>query len=792
MNVLAVGGAALGGLAVTLVLAAVAPRLMRRRARAALAPIAGAAGLLAMLAPGAPTGLLLPDLALRAGLAVAVTVVASGARRYAWVVAGALAIAGAPIGQAALLAGALLGAAVATVVGTRWGTLLGAVWGAAMVQVLLHLGGPEIQGAPSVLAGLAVLALGVGWYQAVGARDRRRARRGLAGAGALAGLFLVGMVAAAVTSANGLRQAAIDTEAALVAAADGDARRAADLFDRAAGDLAEVEGRLGSWWVRPLRVVPVGGRYLADTEIITRAASQAVASAGAVAERSSSETLTVRDGVVPLGALTGLAADLDRAGPALARLQRSLLEPTSAPWLPAAVTTRFEDLAGRLDRARDDVTVAQAAVEVAPGLLGADGARSWFLAVHSPSELRGAGGVIGNYGEVTTSGGAVDLVDIERIRALQQPGDVADRSLSPDVAAGLARYAGIDVTRFFQNALQSPDFTLDARAIEQLSPQSGGPEVRGVIAVDPLGLAALLRLTGPVQVPSWPVPITAANAPQILLFEQYVALEADGADSEAREDFLAEVTEEVVDRLTTGVLAPPADIARALAPAVRAKHLLLHSVEPREQEVIELLGASGWLAPLVGDDFVQVVTQNTTQTKMDWFLERDVTYRPTYDPTTGTVEAELTVTLRNASPADGLPDYVIGAPDRQGRVTEFPPPGHNRLAVAVYSPLGLQGATLGGQPVVLGADRELDRNVYTGLVTIAPGESATLQLTLRGAIAAAPTYRLVVGAQPLVTPDRVAVEPAAVPGWRVASGSRLDHRRGGDVVVEVPVRPMTP
>ncbi|HEV8115993.1 MAG TPA: DUF4012 domain-containing protein, partial [Acidimicrobiales bacterium] len=497
-------------------------------------------------------------------------------------------------------------------------------------------------------------------------------------------------------------------------------------------------------------------------------------------------------GVVPLGALTGLAAELDGAAAALADLQRSLLEPTSAPWLPAAVTTRFEDLAAQLDRARDDVTLAQAAVEVAPGLLGADGARSWFLAVHSPSELRGAGGVIGNYGEITTSGGAVDLVDTERIRALQQPSAVANRSLSPDVAAGLARYAGIDATRFFQNALQSPDFVLDAQAIEQLSPQSGGPEVRGVIAVDPLGLAALLRPTGPVQVPSWPVPITAANAPQILLFEQYVALEADGADPEAREDFLAEVTEEVVDRLTTGVLAPPADIARALAPAVRAKHLQLHSVEPREQEVIELLGASGRVAPIVGDDFVQVVTQNTTQTKIEWFLERDVTYRPTYDPATGTVEAELTVTLHNAAPADGLPDYVIGAPDREGRATEFPPPGHNRLAVAVYSPLILQGATLGGQPVALGAGRELDRNVYTGLVTIAPGESATLQLTLRGAITATPTYRLVVGAQPLVTPDKVVVEPAAAAGWRVTGRPGLDDRRGGDVVVEVPFRPANP
>jgi hypothetical protein len=58
--------------------------------------------------------------------------------------------------------------------------------------------------------------------------------------------------------------------------------------------------------------------------------------------------------------------------------------------------------------------------------------------------------------------------------------------------------------------------------IADLYPQSGGTPVDGVIAVDPEGLAAMMRLTGPITVPEWPVPITSANVSAITQNEAYV------------------------------------------------------------------------------------------------------------------------------------------------------------------------------------------------------------------------------------------------------------------------------
>ncbi len=60
-----------------------------------------------------------------------------------------------------------------------------------------------------------------------------------------------------------------------------------------------------------------------------------------------------------------------------------------------------------------------------------------------------------------------------------------------------------------QDANLSEDFPTAAGILMSLAPQVGLGHVDGVIAVDPVGLAALLELTGPIRVPGWPEQITA-------------------------------------------------------------------------------------------------------------------------------------------------------------------------------------------------------------------------------------------------------------------------------------------
>lgn len=731
----------------------------------------------AVVAPGAPTGLVVVDAAMKATFAAVVALCAARSSRWSWLVASGVVALGAHSGWLGIVAFALLGVAAAATLGPRWGTTAGAAWGAALAQVLLRLSWPEPTGGTAALAGLAAAALGVGWYRRAWPERRRRARLVAGAIAGATGVLLALAATAAVTARHDLRRGVAATETGLAAARAGELGRAADDLAVASGALADANSRLGAWWARPVRLVPVAGRFVDDAVRATAAAADAAADAGAVARSGTADELAVRGGGVDVEALEALTGRLWAAAGSLATARDVLASPSSAPWIPGPVQERLDRLTTRVDDALADANNAVAAGWIAPGLLGADGARSWLLVVHTPVEQRGAGGVVGNYGELVADDGRVRLARFGRIRELNPPGAAAERTLTPDLAADLARYRTFGITRYFQNALQSPDFPVDARAMEQLSAESAGPDAEGVIAIDPYGLAAILQVTGPVSVPSWPDPIDATNARRVLLYEQYVALAGP-----AREDFLGDVARAVVEQLTTGELGSLAEVARAMAPAITGKHLMFHSAHAEEQAVIERLGAGGAMAPVDGGDFLQVVTQNTTETKIEWFWRRQVSYDVDYDPGSGEVAANLEVRLHNDAPPDGLPTYIIGGPRETGA---YPPAGHNRTWLSIYSPLELQGATLDGRPLVLSRERELERNVYSAVLTVAPGGTAVVRLDLAGAIVAAPSYRLVVGAQPQVTPDRLAVDVQAAPGWVPHHHTTAIEEQAGDVTIDV-------
>jgi hypothetical protein len=250
--------------------------------------------------------------------------------------------------------------------------------------------------------------------------------------------------------------------------------------------------------------------------------------------------------------------------------------------------------------------------------------------------------------------------------------------------------------------------------------------------------------------------LTADNAAEELLHTQYVRF-----PNPDRVDFLGDTARAVFERLVSVTLPGPAKLAQSLAPAVAARHLQIVSLHPDEQAVLDLVGASGRVPPVVGDS-LGVVTQNAGPNKIDWFLDRTYEYDVRVDPASGALRATLDVHLRNRAPASGLPPYVIGPVpgDVNGK------PGQNRLLLSVYTPWSFDGATLEGKPVLLESGQmELGRRVYSVLVEIPPGATADFHLSLSGSYAAgAPSYRLDIVQQPTARPDRVSVKVAPSSG----------------------------
>jgi Protein of unknown function (DUF4012) len=355
------------------------------------------------------------------------------------------------------------------------------------------------------------------------------------------------------------------------------------------------------------------------------------------------------------------------------------------------------------------------------------------------------------------------------------PGD--ERTLTgPDDY--VARWARFTPQSTWRNVTMSPDFPSIGHVIAELYPQSSGRPVDGVIAVDPDGLAALLRLTGPITVPDVATPLTADNAARFLLRDQYLTI-PERAD---RVDTLETLAETTFDRLTTGDLPGPRAVGDALSPAVGGGHLHAWAVDPEQQALFEDLGVDGALPDVGTGDYLGVVTNNAVGNKIDLFLTRQVGYDVDWNPDTGRIDATATVTLTNDSPTEGLPNVVIGNAIRRG---DDPPRGTNRTYLSVYSPWEVSAARLDGQPVTLERQRERGRIAYSVFLDVPPaGGARTLELDLHGLVAGRDEYELVVGTQPLVTPDEFALTVDAGDSELSAGGggggSRSDSERGDE------------
>jgi hypothetical protein len=422
-------------------------------------------------------------------------------------------------------------------------------------------------------------------------------------------------------------------------------------------------------------------------------------------------------------------------------------------------------LRGRLDRALDQLARADTAADRVgrvlrqlPDLLGGQGLRRYYLVVQTAAELRASGGFLGNFAEITADQGQLTLVRVGGVQELNDGSDPRSRRLVAP-ADYVSRYGRFAPERFWQNVNVSPDFPTNAKVIADLYPQSGGKPVDGVLAVDPTGLAHMLRLTGPVTVPEWPEPVTADNAESLLLHQHYVAFATRGA---ARVDFLGSVATQVWNRLTTGPLPGAYEIVNTLAPAARGKHLMITAVRAEEERLLEDVGVAGKMVP-VRSDFVAVVTQAAGANKIDYFLRRKLDYQVSLDHRSGRLRAQLTVVLQNLAPRTGLPAVVIG-----GEARPPVPVGDNKLYLSVYSPWALEDAWIDDRPAPFESDTELGRRVYSSFVVVPSQGTLTVRLELSGRLRVGDDYRLDVHRQPAVAPDEVSTSLTLVPEGRVA------------------------
>lgn len=731
-----------------------------------------------------PTANPVGDAVVALAVGTGIVVAASLARPRAWLVASGLLVVGAT-GPWMALAGATTALSAGAL---RWPKRLscrvtGAMVGAALVQTMMRMPTDRFSG-NLLLSTLVGGGLATSAWPAVGPRARRRLRAVRNTLGIGAGLACVGLGVSIVLARQALQQGVSRADAGLDAARAGEGVDAADLLGDASRAFAAAHDDLTAWWARPALLLPGVGQHARALEVLADEGAHLADAAAVSARTARVEDLQVTDGRLDLARVRGLAQPMASVRDALGRAREGTRRAES-PWLIAPMANRLADFQHSIETASEEAATASAAVDVLPDLLGGSGERVYFVAFGTPAEARDLGGFMGAYAILGADRGELTLRSTGRVNNLNVffgGRQLEDRTVFPD------HYLALFPERFWQNATGSADFPTVAEAIRQMWQPPAQP-LDGVLYMDPQALATMLELTGPIHLPGYSEPLTAATAAPFLLRDQYVVfpdsdvprrgLPIDAA--ETRHDFLVDAAKAVFTELTSGDLPGPRVLADTLAPAVRERRLLFHSFRDDEQLLFERLDVDGALPPVDGD-FLSVRASNRGRSKIDAFMQRAVTYDVAADPRHNTVHATVTVEVRNDAPASGLPDPVIG--NHLDRST-----GTNSTTVAIYTPLKLLDVTMNGESIGRGAQREYGRNRYSVLLDVPAESLRTVTFELTGSMDLRDGYHLDVVPQPLVNNDRFRLIIEGPSGWAWGGrATRLKELRE-DTSFDVPLIP---
>jgi hypothetical protein len=528
------------------------------------------------------------------------------------------------------------------------------------------------------------------------------------------------------------------------------ADRTAELHQaRARIDAAQQE--LHSFPLRQLAAVPLLGR---DVRVARTVATEAdaIAAAGQDLLTTLTEAAGAKRAPAPVVAVSTALAKLTetvRSSADSVRASRPLLQTEAA---------RDRFLAAAAAAQQDLLRLSQGA-DFLSSFYGTRTPRAYFVGFQNPAESRGTGGLVGVYGVLASSASGPALREAGPIESLQGLVEHPP-SLAPSLRAPYRPF-GFDGD--WRQANLPPDLPTVGPVMVDMFERVRGTRLQGVIMIDPLGSAEIVRVSGPITVDGRR--LDARNLPRALMVDAYVRYEGDPA---GRKKFLTDAAGKVLQAMKAVAGRRPLDLLWALRTAVLQRHLQVYSSDPGTERLLRGLGMAGnGEAPARGD-YLMPVGINIAGNKLDAFLRKEVRYdvRLRAD---GGASTTATVKLQNAGRRTGLPTTVIGPFDSRFRA------GENRQFMELYvaREYGLSRASVNGRRMRVPALDSLGSLMLGSEVSIPAKRSATIEYRLERWNAVQVdgdrvTYRILVRPQPQVRPDRLTVSVTPPSGWKLA------------------------
>jgi len=301
---------------------------------------------------------------------------------------------------------------------------------------------------------------------------------------------------------------------------------------------------------------------------------------------------------------------LDTAAEALLRIEGPL-SPRVESWVSRA--NRFVQLA----------RYGMGGAQIAPGLLGQAGSRTYLVLVQNSDELRPTGGFISAVARLEISHGQLIFMTVQDSYAMD---DFTKEY--PNPPQPLLDYMGSEQW-VFRDANWSPDFpatALDAISLYQVSRPG---QVDGVIGVNLKGIEMLIAGLEPLDVPGLPEPVTAANVSQILRETWNPSQDTSRSSADwlswysARKQFIGVVMRAAIDKLLAGK-ANWAQLGLETMDAFSQRQLMIYTSP--EAELLRQLRWDGALRSSTGD-YLMIVNANVGFNKVNVLVSESLNYQ---------------------------------------------------------------------------------------------------------------------------------------------------------------------
>ena len=596
--------------------------------------------------------------------------------------------------------------------------------------------------------------------RAVRRRRRRTAGLILVGCGVLI-LAVGGWVAWRTYQAYSHLQAAsgqvtqLQSEIRDVSSIDLTATRAT--VSRLQAESASAQSAVDDPFFRAATVLPwVGPNLHAMSEIagtVRSLSTDVIPSLVQIAQTLRPSELAPVDGVVDLAPIEAASPLLQKADAAV-NASRTRLAAIDRTGLVQQVNSAVLSLWGKLDAAESTTGAGARVARLLPPMLGANGPRTYLVVFQNLAEARATGGIFGSFAAVRVDQGRITIVD-------QGAGSRTLQQFDPPVTAFDAKATNLYgqlMGIYPQDVNLTPDFPTAAATFAKMYTARKGTAIDGVVATDPVALSYALKGTGAIAVGGG-VTLTSKTIVPILLSTAYQKFE-DDSDQAPRDAFLAHATTVAFSKVMSGT-GDAGVIMAGLKQAVRERRVLVWSAHPAEQTDLAVTGLAGTMSTTSESPSIGVFLNDGTAAKLDYYLNNSVTVTPGDCQPDGRRQLHVALTLYYSAPTSGLPNYVLDT-SAVGRRYEV------QTNVLVFAPVGggVVGATSPDGIVGLQRGEADAREVGQMTVTLKPGASMTIHLTLLGPAGPTGSGSSSANAGPSVTPALV-LTPGVHP-WKVS------------------------